>query len=201
MDKPFARPPNPAPVALLDRRFLCACVLALAGCAAAPPAPLQTACQQRMDRHAAELLPGFHALGYRPAVQLRLDDEMRDGRGFRQSGEVLGDASPGGRVRLRAARLCRQDAVARAVIAHEIAHVALQHRGTPGTGVVLEWEVPPQEVEADRLALEVLRRTGGYPAAERFIECHRGNCGGMAGPAMRRPGMRLLPGSAARPAP
>jgi hypothetical protein len=97
--------------------------------------------------------------------------------------------------------LCGDDAVARAVIAHEMAHVALQHRGTPGTGVVLEWEVPPQEVEADRLALEVLRRTGGHPAAERLLACHLSNCGGMAGPAMRRPGMRLLPENGARPAP
>lgn len=200
MDMSSYRTPDDAASAVSGLRLICACVLALAGCALAPPSPLLTACQQRMDRHAAQLLPGFHALGYRPEVQLRLDDEMRDGRGFRQSGEVLGDASPGGRVRLRASRLCGDDAAARAVIAHEIAHVALQHRGSPGTGVVIEWEVSPQEVEADRLALEVLRRTGGHAAAERFIECHRNDCDGMAGPALRRPGMRPLPGGG-RPAP
>ena len=172
-------------------------IIALAGCAAAPSSPLQAACLARMNVHAAELLPGFEALGYRPQVHLQLDDEMRNGRGFRQSGQVLGDASPGGRVRLRASRLCGDAAAARAVIAHEMAHVALQHRGAPGTGVVLEWERPAQEVEADRLAIDVLRHTGGHPAAEQFLACHFDDCG----PATRRPAARPMPGNAGRPAP
>lgn len=172
-------------------------VIALAGCATAPSSPLQAACLARMNVHAAELLPGFEALGYRPQVNLQLDDEMRNGRGFRQSGQVLGDASPGGRVRLRASRLCGDAAAARAVIAHEMAHVALQHRGSPGTGVVLEWERPAQEVEADRLAIDVLRHTGGHPAAEQFLACHFDDCG----PATRPPAARPMPGNAGRPAP
>jgi len=167
----------------------------LAGCAAAPPqSPAQQACLERMNAHAKELLPGFAVLGHRPEVRIQLDGEMRAG-GFRQPGEVLGDATPGGRIRLRTTAVCGDRAAARAVLAHEMAHVALRHHGTPGTGVTLEWEKPPQqEIEADRLALEVLRATGGDPAAERFLECHMTNCAGT--PLPRRSGA-----GAARPAP
>lgn len=160
------------------RLFLPLSAAVLVGCAVVPPqSPEQAACLRRMEGHAAQLLPGFAALAHRPVVRLQLDDDMRDGRGFRQSGAVLGDALPDGRIRLRASGVCGDEVVARAVVAHEMAHVALQHRGMPGTGVIVEWEKPPpQEIEADRLALDVLRRTGGHPLSERFIECHLTNC-------------------------
>lgn len=157
-----------------------------AGCAVAPLSPERAACLERMNRHSAELLPGFAALGYRPEVRLQLDEEMRDGRGFRLPDQVLGDAQRSGRIRLRAPAVCGNPAVARAVVAHEMAHVALHHLGTAPTGVVLAWEKPaPQEIEADRLALAVLRRTGGHPASERFIECHLSNCAAAAPAAWR----------------
>lgn len=157
------------------------------GCAVVPPqSPAHAACLQRMNAGAEKLLPGFAALGYRPQVRLQLDDDMRAG-GFRQPGAVLGDATPGGRIRLRTAAVCGDPVAARAVLAHEMAHVALGHLGAPGTGITLEWEKPPQqEIEADRLALEVLRRIGGDPAAERFLECHMTSCAGA--PAPRRGG-------------
>ena len=169
------------------RILLSILVLLPTGCAVAPAqSPAHAACLQRMNARAAELLPGFVALGYRPEVRLQLDDDMRAG-GFRQPGEVLGDATPGGRIRLRTSAVCGDAVAARAVLAHEMAHVALKHQGTPGTGVTLEWEKPPQqEIEADRLALDVLRRLGGHPAAERFIECHMTSCTGM--PLPRRSG-------------
>lgn len=158
-----------------------------AGCAVAPaPSSAHAACLQRMNAHAAALLPGFVALGYRPEVRLQLDDDMRAG-GFRLPGDVLGDATPGGRIRLRTAAVCGDAVTARAVVAHEMAHVALKHLGAPASGVTLEWEPPAQqEVEADRLALEVLRRIGGQPAAESFIECHMTSCAGT--PLPRRSG-------------
>lgn len=168
-------------------RLLPILLLLAAGCAVAPPqSPAVGACLQRMNAHAAELLPGFVALGYRPEVRLQLDDDMRAG-GFRQPGGVLGDATPGGRIRLRTSAVCGDAVAARAVLAHEMAHVALKHQGMPGSGVTLEWEKPPQqEVEADRLALDVLRRLGGDPAAERFLECHMTSCA--SAPFPRRSG-------------
>ena len=167
---------------------LCLLLLLPTACAVAPAqSPQQAACLQRMNTHVVELLPGFAALGYRPAVHLQLDDEMRNGRGFRQRDGVLGDALPGGRIRLRAESVCGSEFVARAVVAHEMAHVALKHIGMPGNGITLEWEKPPQqEVEADRLALDVLRRTGGHPRAERFIECHLTGCDALSPAVPRR---------------
>lgn len=174
------------------RLALLAC-LCLPGCTPMQPYPQgYAACYERMQRHAAELAPGFAALGYRPAVRLSLDDKLPDAYGLHAMSDVMGDALPSGRIRLRPSTLCANDALARAVVAHEMAHVALQHRGAPSTGLVLEWEGPPQqENEANALGLAVLRQTGGYPAAERFLECRLTDCsfGAAAGgaPTFRSP--------------
>lgn len=164
----------------------------LAGCTTTQPYPREhAACYERMQQQAAQLLPAFEALGHRPEIQLHLDEEMRDGRGFRQSPDIMGDALPGGRVRLRPSRVCDNVAIGRAVVAHEMAHVALQHRGAPGSGIVLQWERPPQqEMEADELALAVLLKAGGSPLAVRFIECRLRGCGGSAGGSGTNPAFR-----------
>jgi hypothetical protein len=151
-----------------------------------------------MQRHAAQLAPGFAALGYPLTIHLQLDDAMLDGAGFREMSDVMGDAIPSGRVRLRPSWVCGDDAAARAVVAHEMAHVALQHKGVPATGLVLAWEGPPrQENEANELGLAVLRRTGGYPQSERFLECRLRDCsGGTAtggNPAFRGPPLKAVP--------
>lgn len=152
-------------------------LLLLAGCATQPLTPELSACLSRMEGHAANLLPAFAALGYRPAVRLHLDEEMVDGNGFRKLASTLGDASPGGQVRLRPSRLCADDVLARAVVAHEMAHVALQHRGVMGSGITFLWEKPPrQEVEADELAYAVLRRAGSDPRAARLVSCWLDRC-------------------------
>ena len=170
--------------------------LLAAACAAPRPYPDgYAACYERMQRHAAELLPAFHALGYRPEVRLQLDEEMRNGRGFRQPDDLLGDSVPWGRIRLRPARLCDDDAAARAVLAHEIAHVALRHQGVPDTGLVLAWERPPQqEAEADALALAAIRRAGGHPSSARYLECRLQDCGSSFS------GLPLYPSYRERPA-
>jgi len=150
--------------------------LLLGACALPPPTPEQSACLDRMRAHAAELQPAFAALGYRPEVSLRLDEEMPDGRGFAKSDSILGDASPGGLVRLRPSRLCADEALARAVVAHEMAHVALQHRAMPGSGVTLAWVPQPLEVAANELAYAVLTRAGGDGRAVRVIRCWLHGC-------------------------
>ncbi len=160
--------------------------LLLGACALPPPTPEQSACLDRMRAHAAELQPAFAALGYRPEVSLRLDEEMPDGRGFAKSDSILGDASPGGAVRLRPSRLCADEALARAVVAHEMAHVALQHRAIPASGVTLAWEPQPLEVAANELAYAVLMRAGGDGRAARLIDCWLGRCA----PAERPDGAR-----------
>ncbi len=156
--------------------------LLLGACASAPPTPEQAACLARMRAHAAELQPAFAALGYRPEVSLRLDEEMPDGRGFAKSDSILGDASPGGAVRLRPSRLCADEALARAVVAHEMAHVALQHRAMPGNGVTLTWEPQPLEVAANELAYAALMRAGGDGRAARLIRCWLEGCAAMERP-------------------
>lgn len=174
-------------------------VAALSACAPLQPFPPgYAACYQRMERHAAALLPGFAALGYQPSVRLFVDEKLPDVYGLHAMSDVLGDALPSGRVRLRASSVCANDTLAQAVVAHEMAHVALQHRGAPTTGVVLTWEgLPPQEREADALALAVLRRINGYPLAMRFLECHSNECGGAAGargtPSFRGPPLKGSP--------
>lgn len=150
--------------------------LLLGACALPPPTPEQAACQARMQSYAADLQPAFAGLGYRPQVDLRLDEEMLDGRGFAKPDSILGDASPGGVVRLRPSRLCADGALARAVVAHEMAHVALQHRAVPGSGVTLSWVPQPLEVAANELAYAALVRAGGDPRAARLIHCWLGNC-------------------------
>lgn len=143
--------------------------------------PGYEACYERMQRHVAELATGFAALGYRPVVHLSLDEKMDDARGLHAMSDVMGDAVPSGRVRLRPS-LCADDALARAVVAHEMAHVALQHRGVPTSGLILEWEGPPQqENEANALGLAALRKTGADPSSERFLECRLKDCGVGAG--------------------
>ena len=80
-------------------------IVFLGACAMPPSRPQLAACLARMEAHAASLRPAFAALGYRPEVQLRLDEDLVDGRGFRKSESTLGDASPGGSIRLRPSRL------------------------------------------------------------------------------------------------
>jgi hypothetical protein len=133
----------------------------------------------RMEAHVAHLRPGFDALGYRPEVRLRLDEDLADGRGFRKGDSTLGDASPGGEIRLRPSRLCADETLARAVVAHEMAHVALSHRGVPGNGIIVLWEKPhPLEMEANELAHAVLARSGGDAPSARLVACWLGRCGG-----------------------
>jgi hypothetical protein len=152
--------------------------LLLGACAATPPSPELVACHARMEAHAAHLRPAFAALGHRPEVYLRLDEDLADGRGFRKGKSTLGDASPGGAIRLRPSRVCADEVLARAVVAHEMAHVALQHRGVPGSGITLLWEKPPQqEVEADELAYAALQRAGGDGRAAMLVSCWLGRCG------------------------
>lgn len=158
-------------------------LLLLAGCATQPLTPELSACLARMEGHAAGLLPAFAALGYRPAVHLRLDEDLVDVSGFRKMANTLGDASPGGQVRLRPSRLCADDVLGRAVVAHEMAHVALQHRGVVGSGITFLWEKPPrQEVEADELAYAALRRAGGDPRAAQVVSCWLDRCDERARP-------------------
>jgi len=176
--------------------FAAAC---LSACAPVQPYPSgYAACYERIQRHAVELAPGFAALGYRPSVRLSLDDKMPDAYGLHAMSDVMGDALPNGRIRLRASTLCGNDMLARAVVAHEMAHVALQHRGAPTTGLILQWEGPPkQENEANELALAVLRKTGGYPLSALFLECRLKDCGTAGGakgaPAFRRPPLKASP--------
>lgn len=155
----------------------------LAGCAMPPPRPELASCLARMEGHAASLMPAFASLGYRPDVRLQLDEDLADGRGFRQSANILGDASPGGGIRLRPSRLCADDALGRAVVAHEMAHVALLHRGVAGSGITLSWEPPPRlEVEANELAYVALKRAGGDGHAAVVVSCWLGRCDGIARP-------------------
>lgn len=182
-------------------RFPAALALAATICGCAPIQPYPdgyAACYARMRRHADDLLQGFAALGYRPAVKLQLDEKMPDAYGLNSMQDVLGDAKPDGRIRLRASAVCADDELARAVVAHEMAHVALEHRGSPSTGLVLAWEGPPKnENEANALGLAVLRRIGGHPLSERQLECRLTDCAGMAGPRGTPAFRELVP----RPAP
>lgn len=148
-----------------------------------PLKPELSACLARMEAHAATLLPAFAVLGYRPEVRLRLDEDMNDGRGFRQSESTLGDSLPSGSIRLRPSRLCADDVLGRAVVAHEMAHVALQHHGVAGSGITLLWEKRPwQEVEADELAYAALTRAGGDTRAAARVSCWLGRCGATVRP-------------------
>jgi len=189
---------EPAAVFLSAWRFRAAFLVALlaAACADVRTYPREhAACLERLQRDAEHLLPGFEALGYRPAlVQFQLDEDMRGVRGFRKADDVMGDALPSGLIRIRPSRVCGNPDIGRAVVAHEMAHVALQHKGVPDTGLVLEWEgAPRQEKEADALALRVLRKTGGPLAAEHFVacrqltECNPATTGSGGPPAFRRP--------------
>ncbi len=161
--------------------------LLLGSCAMPPLAPELTACLARMEGHAADLMPAFDALGYRPDVHLRLDDDLADVRGFRKPASTMGDALPGGSIRLRPSHVCADDMLGRAVVAHEMAHVVLQHRGVAGSGVTLLWETRPrQEVEADELAYAALTRAGGDARAAVLVSCWLGKCDGIA-PSGRMP--------------
>lgn len=166
----------------------------LGACAMPPHRPELAACFARMEAHAASLRPGFAALGYQPEVYLRLDEHLADSRGFRSSKATLGDASPGGSIRLRPSRLCVDDVLARAVVAHEMAHIALRHQGVAGNGITLLWDKPPQqEADANQLAFTVLKRTGGGDPAAMLVGCWLGNCDGVAPPeSVPRRGMRML---------
>lgn len=181
---------NPGPGRLMNAFALLATVF-VAACVSNQPYPQEyAACYQGVQRHMAELMPVFNAMGYRMEIDLRLDDQMLSSRGFRQPEDILGDAIPSGRIRLRPSRVCVNPSLARAVLAHEMSHVALQHLGVTGTGVTLEWEKPPkQEIEADELALKVLRRAGGYPGAVAYVTCRLGPCQGQpaGGSAYRVP--------------
>jgi hypothetical protein len=158
-------------------------LLLLGSCAMSPAGPELTACLSRMEGHVTRLMPAFAALGYRSDVHLRLDEDLSDGRGFRSSASTLGDSSSSGSVRLRPSRVCTNDVLASAVVAHEMAHVALQHRGMAGTGITLLWEKPPrQEAEANELAYAVLTRAGGEADAATLVGCWLGRCGGNALP-------------------
>lgn len=161
--------------------------LLLGACAAVPPSPEYIACLARMEVHAVHLRPGFAALGYQPEFRLRLDEDLADGRGFPKGQAILGDASPGGEIRLRPSRVCRDEVLARAVVAHEMAHVALRHRGVPGTGVIVLWEKQPLETEADELAHAALLRAGGDPRPAQLVACWLGRCNkpGMPGRGSR----------------
>jgi hypothetical protein len=164
-----------------------ALLLLLSGCASALPGPDMVACLTRMENHAASLKPVFAAMGYRFDVHLRLDEELTDGRGFSKSESVMGDASPGGAIRLRPSRLCANDMLGRAVVAHEMAHVALQHRAVAGSGIIVLWEQrAPQEVEADELAYAVLRQAGGDSGAAALVSCWLGKCGSLGNPGWNR---------------
>jgi hypothetical protein len=155
----------------------------LASCALPPLKPELSACLSRMEAHAETLRPVFAALGYRPEVRLHLDEDMDDGRGFRQSTSTLGDSLPSGRIRLRPSRLCTDDVLGRAVVAHEMAHVALLHRGVAGSGITLAWEKrPQQEIDADELAYAALTRAGGDTRAAVLVSCWLGKCGGKVRP-------------------
>lgn len=158
----------------------------LSACAMPPPRPQEAACLARMEGHAASLMPAFAAMGHRPEVHLRLDEELVDGNGFAKSASILGDALPGGGIRLRPSRLCADDVLGRAVVAHEMAHVALQHRGAAGSGVTLLWDRPQQEIEADELAYAVLSRTAGDDRAAVLVSCWLGRCDALARPGVGR---------------
>lgn len=133
-----------------------------------------------MEQHVAALRPTFTALGFTFPVYVRLDEEMADARGFRKSSNVLGDAVTSGTIRLRPSRVCADEALARGVVAHEMAHVALGHLGVINTGLTLAWEKPPQqEIEADELAMRVLLCSGSDPQAVEFLNCRLGACGGL----------------------
>ena len=177
----------------MTRKATLLLVLLLNACAMPPPRPELAACLARMEGHAASLRPAFAALGYRPEVQLRLDEDLVDGRGFRKSESTLGDASPGGSIRLRPSRLCADDVLARAVVAHEMAHVALRHRVVAGSGIVLLWDDPLRtEVEANQLAYAALERAGGDDRAAVTVGCWLGKCDSVSPPARGRPrGARL----------
>jgi hypothetical protein len=157
--------------------------LLLTGCAMPPPRPELAACFARMERHAASLMPAFAVLGFRPEVHLRLDEDMVDGSGFRKSANTLGDALPSGSIRLRPSRLCSDDVLGRAVVAHEMSHVALQHRGVAGSGITLLWEQPPrQEVAANELAYAALKLVSGDDRAAIMVSCWLGKCDTVAVP-------------------
>jgi len=164
--------------------FAALSVLSVAsGCSSVPLSPEQAACLTRMERHVEALRPAFANLGFTPAVYLRLDEDMLDARGFRKATTVLGDAVASGNIRLRPSRVCPDEAVARGVVAHEMSHVALRHIGVISTGVTLMWErQPQQEIEADELALRVLKATASDPRASQFLYCRLGACGELPPP-------------------
>lgn len=178
----------------MTRKATLLLILLLNACAMPPSRPDLAACLARMEAHAASLRPAFAALGYRPAVHLRLDEGLADSRGFRAAQNTLGDSLPGGSIRLRPSRLCTDDVLARAVVAHEMAHVALQHRAVAGSGITLLWEKPPQqEAEANQLAFAALKRAGGGDPAAMLVGCWLGDCDGVAAPgSMPQRGMRAL---------
>lgn len=164
-------------------------LMLLGACATPPSRPELAACLARMEAHAARLRPAFAALGYRPEVYLRLDEGLADSRGFRATENTLGDSLPGGLVRLRPSRLCADEVLARAVVAHEMAHVALQHRAVAGSGITLLWEKPPRmEMEANQLAHAALKHADADDPAARLVACWLGNCDGARKPAGRRLG-------------
>ncbi|GAB2180101.1 hypothetical protein DLREEDagrD3_03240 [Denitratisoma sp. agr-D3] len=128
-----------------------------------------------MEGIAQSLLPSFASLGYRPTAYIVMDDTLANGRGFPAAPEVFGDSLPGGRIRLRSS-LCANDAFATIVVAHEMAHLALNHHGTPGTGVSLAWETPQNELAADDLARKVLQAQGAPKPWIDYLACRLGQC-------------------------
>ncbi len=77
----------------------CAVMVAVlaAACAEVKPYPEQYAtCYERLQRDAAQLLPGFEAYGYRPGVRFQMDENLRGGNGFRScSDNCRGSGSRG----------------------------------------------------------------------------------------------------------
>lgn len=148
----------------------------LAGCATVTPE--SAACLARMKRHAIGLESGFAALGYTFSYSIALEEGLYSNRGFPSPPHVMGDALPSGRIRLRPSWVCGDDVQAQAVVAHEMAHVALQHRNMDTSGVSVEWAPPREELEADALGLKALQKAGAPRAVWKFLDCRLGQCEG-----------------------
>jgi hypothetical protein len=164
--------------------LLSVCAALLAGCATVTPE--SAACLARMKHHAVQVEPGFAALGYTFGYSIVLEEGLYSNRGFPSPPHVMGDALPSGRIRLRPSWVCGDDVQAQAVVAHEMAHVALQHRNTDTSGISLEWAPPRHELEADALGLKALQKAGAPRAAWKFLDCRLGQCEGRRKPAPLR---------------
>ena len=163
----------------------CLCAL-LAACASVPEDP--NGCLPRMKKFAQALEPGFAALGYTFSYSIALEENLYSNWGFPSPPQVMGDAVSSGRIRLRPSRVCGDDRLGFAVVAHEMAHVALRHYNSETTGITLEWAPAKEELEADDLGLRALRKIGASPRVWKLLECRLGQCGeGRLGPPRLRP--------------